>query len=95
MDFDCLFIWVLFLLVSLLLMCIAKTIFHTKLLKKSINKNYRVLQENLFYENYKLEKNCEKLQLVEDLHKTLFNSLFKITRDTILMQKLIFETYIK
>ncbi|WP_445736414.1 hypothetical protein [Mariniflexile sp.] len=39
------------------------------------------MQKNIFNESLKLQTAKEKLLLVEDLYKTLFNRLFKITRD--------------
>lgn len=95
MDFNYLFIWVIFIPVLVLMIYVVKTIYDTSHLKKTINNNFIVLQKKILHENAKLEKNREKLLLVEDLHQTLFNRLFKITRDIILLQKLIFETRIK
>lgn len=60
-----------------------------------MNKTCDVLQENILHEHFKLQNNNEKILLLEDLHKTLFNRLFKLARDIIFLQKLIFETYTK
>ena len=60
-------------------------------LKKAANHSIIILKENIKHEHLKLQNNNDKVLLVEDLHKSLFNRLFKITRDIILMQKLIFE----
>lgn len=64
-------------------------------LRKSVNYSSLILQKNIFDENLKLQTTKEKLLLVEDLNKTIFSRLFKVTRDIIVMQKLIFETYLK
>lgn len=93
MEFNYICIWVIYLLVFILMLFIIKTIFKTLHLKYVATKNYLVLEENFQLEYKKLEYNNHKVQLLEDLHQTLFNRLFKITRDIILMQKLIFEMH--
>ncbi|MDP5157040.1 MAG: hypothetical protein NWQ07_00505 [Flaviramulus sp.] len=59
------------------------------------NKSLITLNNNVKNEAIKFEKNRDKLQLVDDLHSSLFDRLFKITKDVILVQKFIFETNIK
>lgn len=93
--FNYLFVRAIYTLVLILILFVIKTVVHGISLKKTWDENCIVLQKNLVTEQIKLDNNKEKLQLVEDLHKTLFNRLFKITRDIIIMQKLIFETHIK
>lgn len=95
MGFNYLFIWAIYALVFVLTLFVIKAVFQTTHLKKTANKNYLILEENLLQENSKLEGAKQKVLLIEELHKTLFNRLFKITTDVILMQKFIFETYTK
>ena len=85
----------IYLLVLVFIFLIIKVIIRTVYLKRIVNKSYMALQKNIDREQYRLQRNSGKIQLLEDLHKTLFNRLFKITRDIILLQKLIFETQIK
>ena len=93
--FSHLFTFGIYLVVLVLIFFIVKTVFVTISLKKMAYKTYGVLQENISQEHFKFQNNSEKMLLAEDLYKTLFYRFFKITRDIISMQKLIFETYIK
>jgi flagellar biosynthesis/type III secretory pathway M-ring protein FliF/YscJ len=86
-----LFLVVIYILVFILMFFVVKTVFQNMILKKAMIESSFSLEEKLIKEQVKLANNKEKLLLVEALHETLFDSLFKITRDIILMQKLIFE----
>ena len=93
--FSNLFTFGIYSLVFVLVFCIVKTIIHTISKKKQKNDTCFQLQERIMIAQLMLQNNNEKIQLVEYLQKTLFNRFFKITRDIILMQKLIFETHVK
>lgn len=93
--FNNLFILGIYLLVLVVVFCIIKLVFYLISEKKMENKTYFQLQKNIIQAQSKLQTNYEKVQILEELHATLFNRYFKITRDIILMQKLIFELHIK
>ncbi|MEN3325091.1 hypothetical protein VP395_15240 [Mariniflexile soesokkakense] len=92
--FNYLLIWVLYILVLVLILLVAKAAFQTMHLKKSGSINYLILQENLLEETAKLERTKEKTLLVEGLQKILFKRYFKIIEDILLMQKFIFDNYV-
>lgn len=93
--FNNLFILGIYLLVLVVVFCIIKVVFYLISEKKTENKTYFQLQKNIIQAQSKLQTNHEKVQILEELHTTLFNRYFKITRDIILMQKLIFEIHVK
>ncbi len=93
--FNNLFILGIYLLVLVVVFCIIKVVFYLISEKKTENKTYFQLQKNIIQAQSKLQTNHEKVQILEELHTTLINRYFKITRDIILMQKLIFEIHIK
>jgi cytochrome c biogenesis protein ResB len=90
-----LFTIVIYLLLIVLVYCLIKTVFHLITEKKMDSETYFQLQENIIKAQHTLQDNKEKIKILEELHTTLFNRCFKITRDIILMQKLIFEIHIK
>lgn len=93
--FNNLFILGIYLLVLVVVFCIIKVVFYLISEKKMNSKICFQLQKNIIQAQSKLQTNHEKVQILEELHTTLFNRYFKITRDIILMQKLIFEIHIK
>ncbi|WP_372753563.1 hypothetical protein [Mariniflexile sp.] len=78
-------------LIVVLVFVIIKTIFQNIFLNKIANKSYAQLREKIAQEQLKLQINNERILLVEELHITIFNRVFKIARDIILVQKLIFD----
>ena len=90
-----LFIAFIYLVVLVLLFCLIKTVYCSVSNQKMHRKICFQLQEGLIQAQNKLQTNNEKIQILEDLQTTLFNRFFKITREIILMQKLIFEIHIK
>ena len=95
MKFNLLFIWFLYGSIFILVMLAIKTVVHTRNLKRMAKREYAVLEMQLEMQTEKLYKNNQRLILVNDLHETLFSRFFKIIQDVLLMQKFIFETYIK
>ncbi len=93
--FNNLFILGIYLLVLVVVFCIIKVVFYLISEKKMNSKICFQLQKNIIQAQSKLQTNHEKVQILEELHTTLINRYFKITRDIILMQKLIFEIHIK
>lgn len=93
--FNFLFTFGIFVTVAVLIVFIIKTLFQTSFIKQSCSVSLHKLEENIVLEQVKLQHNQEKVALVEEAHKTLFNRFFKITTDIILLQKLIFELYTK
>lgn len=90
-----LFTGFIFLSVLVIICYGVKVIFEIFRSKKIAFKTYSALCDYYSTENLIFLKNKEKLQLIDDFHKILFNRLFKITSDLLLVQKLIFETRIK
>ena len=90
MSFDFFGILIYFLLVVLLAF-VVKAYLDTQLIKENKNRNYLVLQEQLLIEKEKCNVNTEKLRLADNLQNSLFTRLFKITKEIILLQKLIFD----
>lgn len=89
--FNSLFTFGIFLMVFMLLFYCAKTIFDTQFLMREFHKTDVAFQEKIVHEHLKLQNSNQKIQILDSLHKSLFQRLFQITRDIILTQKLIFE----
>jgi hypothetical protein len=51
------------------------------------------LESDFAYEEKKHEINSRNLILLDELHKDLFEKLFKITRDILLVQKIILNNH--
>ncbi len=54
-----------------------------------------IMYKQLKIENDKLNANNEKLKLVDGLFELVFNRIFYITRELLLLQKFIFEKGVK
>lgn len=93
--FNSLFTTAIFILVFVLIISIIRTVFQILTEKNKQSDIYSSLETHLTTERFKLEKNNEKIKLLNQLHETLFNSFFAITKDIILLQKFIFENYSK
>jgi len=91
MELNLIFSVVVYSLVFLLLFCIIKVILDTKRLNNKEKNNCLNLQKALQISNRESEIINNKILLVEGLYKMLFNRVFKITREIVLLQKLIFE----
>ena len=95
MKFNLLFIWVLGIGILILVAITIKTILQTRILKSMAKQQCTVLEMRLEIETQKRNKNNQNIILINDLHQALLSRFFKITQEILLMQKLIFETYIK
>lgn len=95
MILNYLFTGFIFSSILILIFFVAKVMLEMLSSKRIAFKTYSALHEYYLSENALFLKNKKKLQLIDDFHKTLFNRLFKITSDLLLMQKLIFEIRIK
>ena len=82
---------VLIFLVVGVLFFIFRFVFNIKVLNKKGAQQLKALEAKLKKENKKLLVNNEKILLLDDLNQTLFSSILKISRDFILLQKLIFD----
>lgn len=88
MDIDVLVIWFLFSLIGFLIIICIKIIINSLFLNKLVDRNYETLSNHLHIEMESFEKNKEKIELVDQLHQTLFNRLFQITRELLVFQKM-------
>ncbi|GAA4893003.1 hypothetical protein GCM10023311_16820 [Flaviramulus aquimarinus] len=90
MNFD-FFSILIYLLLAVLLAFIVKAYWDTQAIKENAFRNHLLLEEQLVLENNKSKMNIEKLYLSDNLQKSVFKRLFKITKDILLLQKLIFD----
>ena len=91
MDFNLFFIIVIYVLISILIGFIIKVYIDTIGINKKGELEYLKLVNHFTLENEKLQISNQKIILVEDLNKSLFNRIFKIAKDLLSLQKLIFE----
>ncbi|XCF07307.1 hypothetical protein ABI125_05480 [Tamlana crocina] len=91
MAIDFLSMAILILLLSLAIYTL-KVYFNTKRIKGEWLKSQSDLQKQIVVENQKNKWNTEKLTLVDNLHESLFKNLFYITRQILLMQKMIVDS---
>ncbi|GAA4960195.1 hypothetical protein GCM10023315_05090 [Algibacter aquimarinus] len=82
---------VLIFLVVCVLFFIFRFVFNIKALNKKGAQQLKALEAKLKNENKKLKMNTEKVLIIDELNQTLFSSILKISRDFILLQKLIFD----
>lgn len=89
--FHILFSLTVYSIVFLLLALICKVYIDVK--KSSIisNERFNDLNKLIKAEDEKNQQIYQKLVLVNNLHESLFNRLFKITNDILLFQNLIFD----
>lgn len=69
-----------------------KVYFNTIRIKSEGLKKRLDLQKQVAIENQKSMLNMEKLTLADNLHESLFKNLFYITRQILLLQKLIMDS---
>lgn len=81
----------IYFLLAVLICFIIKIWCNTLFLKKRAYIRYLALKENIQKEERKYDVYTEKVLLIDELHNTLFNRLLQITKDFILIQKLIFK----
>lgn len=70
---------------------IFRSIFKIQTLNNEASKQFMDLEAKLKKENKKLLLNNKKVLLLDDLNQRLITSILKISRDLILLQKLIFD----
>ena len=90
MDFD-FFSLLIYLFIVVSVAFVVKAYLDTQTIKENTYKNYLLLQEQFVLEKSKSKVNIEKLQLADNLYGLLFKRLFKITKEFLLLQKLIFD----
>ncbi len=95
MELNTILIYTIYLLALALFILVIALLFNINFIKQKSTEAHIALEQNLALEIGKMNINKEKLSLAEDLNKTLINRFFKITRDIVLLQKLIFDTYSK
>lgn len=91
MEFNLLFIGFLYLLIIVLVMFSIIIYKNTRSLNKSIKQEHTYLMQNLKIEKVILENNNQKIILVDHFNETFFNRLFQITKELLLLQKIIFK----
>lgn len=94
MEFNLLFIGFLYVLISILVMFSIVIYKNTRSLNKTIKQEHTFLMENLRIEKVILENNNQKVILVDHFNETFFDRIFQITKELLLLQKMIFEKHI-
>lgn len=78
-----------YLLIAISLVIIIKTILNTESDKKLGHGIQASIQYHLTLEHAKLKNNNDKIRILEEFNESFLNRLFKITKDIILIQKII------
>lgn len=91
MEVNFLFNAILLVLIITLIVIVIKQLFNLQALDKVGKQQYAILKIQLEKEKLKYVANSKKLSVVDELNKMLINNLFKITKDLLFMQKLIFD----
>lgn len=91
MTVDFFSITILILLLSLAVYTLI-VYFNTKRIKSEWLKSQSDLQNQMALENQKNKLNTEKLTMADNLHESLFKNLFFITRQILLIQKMIIDS---
>jgi hypothetical protein len=91
MDFNQLFIYVIFFFLLVLTVLVIKAIFNIIHLKIVSNNSYLELQENIEVSSLKLKNNNQSVLLVDDFNRTLIDKIFTISNEIIELQKFIFN----
>ncbi len=94
MSIDVLVIWFLFALIVVLILISVKMVVNNLNLNKLADIYYENLSKKLKAERKLFEKNSQKIILIDDLNEALFKRLFKITKELLFVQKLIFNNYL-
>ncbi|ALJ06085.1 hypothetical protein APS56_13505 [Pseudalgibacter alginicilyticus] len=90
MDMQFIFSGVIYLLILILSFFIARISFNILQLNNMVEKRCVSLKREIYEEAQKHQFYANQILLIEDLNESLFNRVFQITKDFILMQKLIF-----
>ena len=93
MELNLFFNWFIIVLIGVLGFFNIKTYIDTIRSTKKSKQTYSKLVSDFVNEEKKHEINSQNLILLDELHNDLFNRLFKITRDILLMQKMIWNNY--
>lgn len=86
-----LFVCLIYLVSIMLVIFCVKVLFKSIALKRLAKEKDKLLQETLISENLKFKRNNENILMIDNLNNILFNRIFKITQDVLLVQKFIFE----
>jgi hypothetical protein len=90
MDAHLVFNMVICFLVIVLVLSLFKVCLDTMCLNKLAQNSYLSLRENIQKEEQKQRFYSDQLLLIDELNKSLYNRIFQISKDFILMQKVIF-----
>ena len=93
MELNLFFNWFIIVLVGVLIFFNIKTYIETLQSTKKSKQTYSKLVNDFVNEEKKHEINSQNLILLDELHNDLFNRLFKITRDILLTQKIIWNNH--
>lgn len=83
----------LILLIGIVIIYSLKSVFDTSVLIKNQQQRLTVLKSRYKEEKLKSLLNNERMILMNDLNKTLFGNVLKITRELLLVQKIMFNKY--
>lgn len=92
MVFNVLFNITVIILIIVLLVFIIKVYLNTQKDIFIANKQFENITDLIKAETLKNKLTSQKIILINDLHNSLFKRFFKITKEILLLQKLIFET---
>lgn len=95
MEFNLFFNWFILTLIGVFGFFNIKTYTEIRRINKIAKQKYSRLESDFAYEEKKHEINSQKIILLDELSKNLFNRLFKITRDILLMQKIIINNHLQ
>ena len=84
---------VIILMFKALVIFLVRVFVGTQSLKKEGRTNLQLLENSLVREGKKNTLYMNKLNLIDQFHESLFNRLFKITREILLLQKLTLDEY--
>lgn len=93
MELNLFFNWFIIVLIGVLGFFNIKTYIDTIWSTKKSKQTYSKLVSDFVNEEKRHEVNSQNLILLDELHNDLFNRLFKITRDILLMQKTIWNNH--
>lgn len=93
MEFHLFFNWFILVLIGVFGVFNIKTYTETRRINKIGKQKYSRLESDFAYEEKKHEINSQNLILLDELHKDLFKKLFKITREILIVQKIILNNH--
>ncbi len=93
MNFNSLFIVLIYALIFVLLVWIVKVKMQTETCTKMAQAKFLSLQNNFTVQEKKQKRSNEDIIMIENFYDSLLSHLFKITKEILLVQKLIFKKH--